>query len=520
MDTLLTFLLAGAITLFFVRGYLKKLTASKGGSAKAASPKERRPCPRCGQSMEKGTSFCPHCGAAMAMWTVHLTSEQKPAATPATEPGGKAKPVINASMCIGCGSCVHECPETGTLELSNGKAILAHPERCTGHAKCAEVCPTQAITLSFDGVLQTMRVPLVKENFETNIPGVFIVGELCGMGLIKTAINEGKLVIDHLRRRTRQGTAAAVAEEQVVVPGGSDAGESNASDGNPTAQEEFHDVAIVGSGPAGLSASLTAHQYGMKYVTLEQGEIAATIRQYPRQKFLMAEPLEIPLYGALYVGDGSKEALLSVWETIIQNTGVKIRTNEKVESIHRIDGGFYVVTPRGGYKARNVVLAMGKRGSPRRLAVEGEDLAKVSYRLIEADSYEEKDLLVVGGGDSAIEAALALSRSGKNRVALCHRGSNFARARERNREQLERARAEGRIRVLLHTQVQRVASTFVMLKTQLDASSGDQYTFLPNDYTFVLIGGESPEDFLRKVGIEIVEKALGPQYIPGEPVPA
>lgn len=551
METLLTFLLAGAITLFFVRGYLKKLTGSKHSRTESSARKELRPCPRCGKSMEKGTAFCPHCGAAMAMWTVHLTSEQKSSTSAA--PTGRAKPLINASLCIGCGSCVHECPETGTLELSGGKAILAHPERCTGHAKCAEVCPTQAITLSYDGVLQTMRVPMVKENFETNIPGVFIVGELCGMGLIKTAINEGKLVIDHLRRRMQQDTVVpsvpqstvphirpsladvgARSEATVGVPHPSLSGEGGRDRGSST-PSDFHDVAIIGAGPAGLSASLTAHQYGIKYVTFEQGEIASTIRQYPRQKFLMAEPLEIPLYGALYVGDGSKEALLSVWETIIHNTGVEIRTNEKVESIQKIDGGFCVVTPRGSYKARYVVLAMGKRGSPRRLNVEGEDLAKVSYRLIEADTYEEKDLLVVGGGDSAIEAALALSRSGRNRVTLCHRGDSFARARERNRGQLDKAGNEGRIRILLHTHVERIAATFVMLTSQHDAARaagnpgsaaapsegrGDQYTFLPNDYTFILIGGESPEDFLRKVGIEIVEKALGPQYIPGEPVPA
>lgn len=477
MDTLVTFLLAGAVTLFFVRGYLKKLTAAKSvrGAGEHQVPKKVRPCPRCGKSMELGTAFCPHCGAAMAMWTVHGAAAQQGEAAAAT---GKPKPVINASLCIGCGSCVHECPETGTLELSAGKAILAHAERCTGHAKCVEVCPTQAITLSFGGVLQTLRVPLVKENFETNVSGMFIVGELCAMGLIKTAVNEGKLVIDHVRKR---------------LP----------AEGSGVQTDGMYDVAIVGAGPAGLSASLSAQQFGLKYITLEQGEIASTIRNYPRQKFLMAEPIDIPLYGALYVGDGTKEALLAVWETIIANTGVRINTNEKVESVQKNSSGFHVKTMKTDYRARYVILAMGRRGTPRKLGVEGEDLPKVSYRLIEADTYDGKQVLVVGGGDSAIEAALALCRSGKNTVNLSYRGDSFRRARERNREHLEQARKGGHVQVILNSNLEKIATDHVVI-----SSVERQAIRIPNDYVFVLIGGESPEEFLRRVGIEMVNKSL------------
>lgn len=475
MEALLTFLVAGGVTLFFVRGYLGRLAPKAQGVANsAAMTAQRRPCHRCSKLMEQGSAFCPHCGAAIAMWTVHMASEQAPSEPGAPE--GRPKPVINASLCIGCASCVHACPETGTLEMNAGKAILAHAERCTGQAKCVDVCPTQAITLSFGGILQTMRVPQVKENFETNIPGVFIVGELCGMGLIKTAINEGKIVIDHVRDRLA---------------------------GEPASDTDLYDVAIVGAGPAGLSATLTAQQYGLRYVTLEQGEIAATIRQYPRHKFLMAEPLEIPLYGALYVGDGSKEALLAVWETIIKNTGVQINTNERVESVERNSSGFHVTTPKQNYRARYVVLAAGRRGTPRKLGVEGDDLSKVSYRLIEVESYEDKDILVVGGGDSAIEAALALSRAGTNRVTLSYRGGSFRRARERNRQQLDKEQIEGRIRVFLDSQVERVGKAMVIVK------AGDDWMFLPNDFVFAMIGGESPEAFLCKIGIEIVEKAIG-----------
>ena len=367
------------------------------------------------------------------------------------------------------------CPETGTLELVAGKAILAHPERCVGHSKCAEVCPTSAITLAAEGILQTVKVPHVKENFETNVPGVFIVGELAGMGLIKTAINEGKLVVDHLKKRLESGAAEPPGD---------------------------YDMVIVGAGPAGLSASLAAQQYGMRYLTLEQGEIAATIRQYPRQKFLMAEPIELPLYGTLYVADGTKEALLGVWETILANTGVRVATNERVEHVFRSGAGFQVATPKGKYTARYVVLAMGKRGVPRRLGVPGEDLAKVSYRLIEADTYQQKDLLVVGGGDSAIEAALALSRSGANRVTLSYRGDDFQRARERNRKFLEEAEHSGRLSVRRKSNVVEIHPESVTLNCDGSPLS------LPNHFTFPLIGGESPEAFLRKTGVEIVEKVL------------
>jgi thioredoxin reductase (NADPH) len=504
MDTLVAFLIAALVTFFFVRRYLRQLTAGQRaandgaaqGVAAAAASVGTQPCPRCAKAISRGSAFCNHCGAALAMWTVHRADIR---AASAGAPKGKPKPVINASLCIGCSSCVDICPETGTLEMLNGKAILAHAERCTGHAKCVEVCPTQAIALSFGGVLQTLRVPLVKEDFETNVPGLFIVGELAGMALIKSAVNEGKMVIDHLKRRMErdhpaaaQKAAAAVLNERCHEPA--------APASQPT--DATTDVLIVGSGPAGLSAALTAHQYGLQYVVLEQGEIAASIRQYPRHKFLMAEPLEIPLYGHLYVGDGTKETLLSVWEKIIQNTGVRIQTNHRVERVVRNGQGFWVETAKEKFHATYVVLAMGRRGTPRRLGVPGEELGKVTYKLIEADSYNDSDLMVVGGGDAAIEAALALGRGGRNRVTLSYRGDSFSRLRDRNRQQFELAEKEGRVVVLRSSQVAEVRPGSVLLD---HAGSRKE---IPNQFLFILIGGESPEEFLRKTGVEIVEKEL------------
>lgn len=488
MDTLIAFIIAAAITMYFVRGYLKKLTAKQAAPRAAASaravPVVTHPCPRCGKPIAKNAAFCSFCGAALAMWTIHRAG----VAVPSGGPKGKPKPVINASLCVGCGGCIEACPESGALEMLSGKAVLVHPELCTGHAKCAEACPTNGITYAYDGVLQTIKVPLIKEDFETNIPGLFIVGELGGMGLIKTAINEGKLVMDYVQRRLEQQKGSVGFQQ---APG------------------DAFDVAIIGAGPAGLSASLSAQQHELRYLTLEQGETAATIRNYPRHKFLMAEPIDIPLYGSLYVADGTKESLLAVWDTIIQNTGVQIRTNERLERVQRNGAGFHVESARGKYYARYVVLALGRRGNARKLGAPGEELCKVSYRLIEAETYEGKDILVVGGGDSAVEAAVALGRGGRNRVTLSYRGDSFQRVRERNRAHLETAESEGHLQVLRKSQVKEIRENSVLLDVEGGAAE------IANDYVFVLIGGESPEEFLRRTGVEIVEKSLaapGPQF--------
>ena len=474
METLISVIIGVAVTFFFLRRYLKNMAPTKQASETNLHVHETEKtiaCPRCSKPVGVSAAFCPACGVPLALWNVHRAPVE---ANPSTG-AGKPQPVINASLCIGCGSCVDSCPETGTLELINGKAILAHPERCTGHAKCSEVCPTSAITLAVGGVRQTVRVPRVRENFETNVSNLYIVGELAGMGLIKTAINEGRLVVDHIKSML---------------------GDTASSDG-------ICDIAIVGAGPAGLSASLTALQHGLKYITLEQGDIASTIRQYPRQKFLMAEPIEMPLYGSLYVADGTKETLLGVWEAIVANTGVQVKTGERVESVVRsAEGAFLLTTNAGIHKARCVVLAMGKRGVPNRLKVPGAELAKVTYRLIEADSYENQDVLVVGGGDSAVEAALALSKSGRNRVTLSYRGSEFKKLRQRNLDQLEVAESSGMCRVLRNSHLREIRGSDVAIEVD------GELTVLKNDFVIGLIGGESPEEFLRKVGVEIVEKTI------------
>jgi thioredoxin reductase len=501
METFASFLAAFLVTFFFVRRYVKGLMASKRPSAQQGEPVKKVPCPRCGQGVPEKASFCGACGAPMSLWNVHRAAVQEKTETPGDK--GRPRPVINASLCIGCGSCVDACPETGTLEVRGGKAILAHAERCVGHAKCVTACPTSAIAVAYGNTRQTLKVPSVNENFETNVQGVFIVGELGGLGLIKTAINEGKMAIEHVRRKLEaQGlwTPPVVEHDHDE---NAPAVASTATQGEAVPANGMYDVIIAGAGPAGLSASLAAQQCGLKYLTVEQGEIASTIRNYPRHKFLMAEPVEMPLYGSLYIGDSTKEGLLSVWEAILSNTGVRVNTGEKIEAISREKEGFMVKTSRGTHAGRYVVLALGKRGSPRRMNVPGEELSKVAYRLIEAETYLDNDILVVGGGDSAVEAALAVSKGKRNRVTLSYRGGDFSRLRERNLRQLEEAEASGRFQVVRNSQVVEITPDIVKLSVK-----GGETMQLKNDYVFVLIGGESPEDFLRRTGVEIVEKVL------------
>ncbi|MBI1353677.1 MAG: 4Fe-4S dicluster domain-containing protein [Acidobacteria bacterium] len=503
METFLTFAIALVVTLFFVSRYVKKMAPTADGQAAAAPAGPSAACPRCGHAVPQGSTFCGKCGAPLDLWKVHRATVAEASGSKTAEKG-KPRPVINASLCIGCGTCVDVCPEQGALAVMGGKAILAAPEKCVGHAKCSESCPTSAIGLAFGGALQTIKVPMVDETFQTNVPGVFIVGELGGMGLIKTAINEGRLVIDGIARRMRPEPAPTASaghgadgyDFEDPQAGVTDSRESGGTLDSPA------DVVIVGAGPAGLSAALTAKQLGLRYLAFDQAEVASTIKQYPRHKFLMAEPVSMPLYGNLYIADGTKESLVSVWENILANTGVQVQTQERVENVRRDGEALEVTTSRNRYYGRHVVLAMGKRGTPRRLGASGEGLAKVAYRLIEAETYEDDDILVVGGGDSAVEAALALSRSGRNRVTLSYRKDDFSRVRARNQQFLAEAEQKGLLAVERGSHVLEISPDAVVLETKQGRKT------LPNDYVFILIGGESPEGFLRQIGVEIVEKSV------------
>ena len=380
-------------------------------------------------------------------------------------------PHINALECIGCGGCVDACPEGDVLAVIQGKAVLVHGAKCVGHGLCAEACPVGGITMVMAAPGRSADLPLLNEHFETTIKNLYIVGELGGLGLIRNAVAQGTRVIDTITARRK-------------------------------AVKGVYDVAVVGAGPAGMSAALAAKKNRLTYLLLEQGTIGGTILQYPRRKIVMTSPVEIPLWGKLKLRETTKEALLKIWEEILRTTRLDIHTNEKVVDIERIEQHFRVVTPAGQYDAQAVVLAIGRRGTPRKLGVPGEERSKVTYRLIDAETYRNQDLLVVGGGDSAVEAAVGLGLHGTNRVTLSYRQAEFTRLKEKNQKNLQDYVRRRKITLILNSQVKEILEKEVLLETPQGLQR------VTNDYVFIFAGGEMPFGFLRKIGIQFQNQLL------------
>ncbi len=462
---LLTTLVVVAITALSVWRHLRQhAPARPAGQA----------CARCRAAVPEGARTCPKCGVPLQVFEVVAA----PAATAApAAAAGQRHAVVRADVCAGCGTCVAACPEDGAIRLEKKLAVvdLAH---CVGHGDCAAACPVNAIVVGAGDGVQRVEVPEVDRSFRANVPGIYVVGELGGRGLIKNAVNEGKVAVE------------AIAQE--LPPG------QLRLDGYLHAL----DVVIVGSGPAGLSAGLEAHRVGLKYVVLEQGSLADTIRRYPRHKLLFAEPLTVPLYGDLWISDASKENLLAVWETIVRKTGLTVLTEHKVTNIIRRDDILEVVVPGRKFLTRRVVLALGRRGTPRKLGVPGEELGKVVYDVAEMEDFKGRRVLVVGGGDSALESAIGLASQPGTTVTLSYRGTSFDKAKERNRAKLDAAVAAGRVRLMLQSQVREIRDDVVVL--DVEGAS----TILPNDDVIVRIGGEAPFAFLEKIGVRIITKEI------------
>jgi thioredoxin reductase (NADPH) len=447
-------------------------SGSSAGRPSAPALRPSHPCPRCSAPVVVGSTFCPGCGVPLQAFEV---VQARVATGPAPE-GGALKAAVRADMCVGCGTCVASCPEEGAITLQ-GKLAVVNDDLCRGHGECVRGCPVGAISVTTGMAVNRVRVPLVDANFETNIPGLYIAGELGGRGLIKNAINEGKMAVEHIVR-TLEGTTA------------------------PATDEPFVDVAIVGSGPAGLSAGLEAMRRGLSCVVIEQGSLSDTVRKYPRHKLLLAEPVQVPLYGDLWIADASKETLLQVWETIVANTGLPVRTGEHVQGVVR-DGEFLrVETALGTQLARKVVLALGRRGTPRKLGAAGEELDKVFYDIVEMEAFAGRRVLVVGGGDSAVESVLGLANQPDTTVTLSYRGRAWDRVKERNREKLERAIATGNVAPLLGSTVREIRPDVVVLEV------AGETTILPNDFVVIRIGGDAPYALLERLGVRIVEKEL------------
>jgi len=390
-------------------------------------------------------------------------------------------PRIDPARCIGCGACVRACPEHDVLGLIGRTATLIEPWACVGHGVCRDACPTQAISLVFGTPTRGIEVPVLGPGGETSIAGIHIAGELGGLGLIRNAINQGRETIDHI--------AAALACE-----------------GAP-ADDDRLDLVIVGCGPAGLAAGLGAMGHGLRFVAIDQASLGGSVAHYPRGKLVMTAPAQLPLIGEVRLGAISKEGLLAFWQDVLDRTGLAPGFEERVRMVERDHAGpdhagpdhagFVVVTDKARYRTRRVLLAMGRGGTPRRLNVPGEERVKVVYRLTDPGQYAGHRVMVVGGGDSALEAAIALAEVPGTSVTLVHRGTTFARARAANRDTAEQLGITGAITIHRAARPTMINHDTV----EIDGPAGPQV--LANETVIVCAGGTMPREWLAHIGITV-----------------
>ncbi len=384
-------------------------------------------------------------------------------------------PEVEESMCVGCGACTTVCPEGDILRMINHKAVLVGPAKCVGHGECERACPMGAIKLVFGTKTRGMDIPRLTKNYETNVKGLYIAGELGGMGLIRNAIKQGILAAE-------------------------DALKNLADAGN---KKTDCDLLIIGAGPAGLAASLAAIAAKKSYLTIEQGGFGGTVYNFPRQKVVMSHPFDLPLIGTKkFVSNKvSKEELLDYWNSVRSKTGMKIKEQTRFENLEAVDGIFKVKTNAGEFTAKKVILGIGVRGSPRKLGVPGEDTPKVTYNLIDPEQYQNKGVIVVGGGNAGVEAAQMLGeKRWNNRVHLLVRSQTFDRCNEDNIKRITDMASKNLVTILYNSSIQEIKPDMVTVKT------ADSVLELPNDFVFVFAGAEMPHKFLMSLGVQIEKK--------------
>jgi thioredoxin reductase/Pyruvate/2-oxoacid:ferredoxin oxidoreductase delta subunit len=396
-------------------------------------------------------------------------------------------PQIDAQACIGCGTCISACPENQVLGLVDGIARVIHGSRCIGHGLCEVACPVDALTVGLGDIASRPDIPVLSSSLETTVPGVHIAGELGGFALIRHAIKQGAQAMETIAQETGR----------LKSPGLGD---------------DVADVLIVGAGPAGFAATLKAAEHNLHYRTIDQEDVGGTVRKYPRRKLTLTGPMDLPLHGRVRKKEFVKEELIRLWEKIIRDHRLRMESGVKFLGVDRRDGVLVARTSEGPIAAKRILLALGRRGTPRQLGVPGEDAEKVLYQVVDTASYRDTDILVVGGGDSAIEAATGLANQPGNVVTLSYRRERFFRLKARNRERIEGYARDGRVRVVFNSEVKCIESDAVTLSVQEDGiERGSQ---IRNDYVFVLAGGEPPYELLRGMGVEFGGEPVVPSVKP------
>ena len=380
-------------------------------------------------------------------------------------------PVIDVNSCIKSGACITACPEKDIIGIKDGKATIINASHCVGHGACFHACPVQAITLYIGTEKRGVELPHVDQTFESNVPGVYIAGEMGGMGLIKNSVEQGKQAVENLTKKIDKNVNAD------------------------------YDLIIVGAGPAGISASLTAKKNKINALTLEQDSLGGTVFTFPRSKIVMTSAMDLPLHGKVKLFETSKLELLNIWNAVLSKNEINLKQNSKVESVTPTEKYFVTKTLNGEeFTSRKVLLAIGRRGSPRKLNVAGEENMKVAYRLLEPEFIEGKKVLVVGGGDSAIESALLLAD--QNQVTISYRSEVFGRLKPKNNEKIKEAIANNKVNVLFNSNIAAIEDHQVKIRK----TDSEKELVLENDLVYIFAGGELPTQFLEKIGIWITKK--------------
>jgi pSer/pThr/pTyr-binding forkhead associated (FHA) protein/thioredoxin reductase/ferredoxin len=414
----------------------------------------------------------------------HSRVEAEPAREPADVDKGPA-PVklqvnVNLEKCVGCANCVNACP-TAVLEIVRHKSTVVSASACTSCRECELVCPSGALTMAPEGAPpRLIDLPDLDPHYQTNVPGLYLIGEAAGKSLVKNSANLGRVVVEHMVAGGLQPGAGAEAGADV-------------------------DIVCVGSGPGGLSAAIVAKRLGLTCAVLEKDRVyASTIQFCPKGKIFQAEPYDVKNISPLPIDDNiTKEELIRRWDEVLRTEEIEIRLGEEVLDIRREQGLFVITTLRGIVTALRVVLAPGTRGSPRKLGVTGQELEKVSYMLVDAAEHRDQHLLVVGGGDSAVECAMALAEQPGNTVTISYRQSAFTRIKPRNHERLRAMLDAGRLRAVFDSVVQEVKLDDV------DLVVGGQTVPLRNDFVYCLLGADLPTVWLQQLGVRYIQKPEG-----------